>query len=517
MHIPRIIHQTWKTADVPARWRAWQASWQHQHPQWEYRLWTDADNRALVQRHYPWFIREFDAYDAPIKRADAARYLIMHRYGGVYADLDFECLRPLGPLLAPHQLVLGAEPHEHADIRLVRASGQATIVGNAFIASVPGHPFWTHLFRALLFAAHEPSPLDATGPLLLTRAYFSYPAVDDTCLLDAPLVYPLSKRASWQRASASSAVQTPIPDAAWAVHHWDGSWWQRSTEPESDAGGSSEVHLMVAGRITRSTAILNATPAGAPNSDAGHGGDITLPMVSCLMVTRDRYDFARAAIACFRAQTYPRCELVIIDDDSDERLARYVACLADERIRHVRPAEEGLPLGVLRNLSVSHAKGTYVTQWDDDDLYDPQRLEAQMRALREVDADACMLLRQLHWWPGQRRMAVSRPRLWESSLLCERSRLPDYPAERRGEDTPVVAHVARHARVAMLDRPELYVYTCHERNTFDAAHFERHWKMAQEHFQGSHYDAMLVALGRRIPALGERCPDADAPTREAEG
>jgi mannosyltransferase OCH1-like enzyme len=57
----------------------------------------------------------------------AARYVLLHRFGGVYADLDMECLRPLQPLLERHGLqwggrggllhgsvFIGAEPHEHA-------------------------------------------------------------------------------------------------------------------------------------------------------------------------------------------------------------------------------------------------------------------------------------------------------------------------------------------------------------------------------------------------------------------
>jgi hypothetical protein len=44
--IPRIIHQTWKTADVPPRFAAWRESWARLHPGWQHRLWTDEDNRC---------------------------------------------------------------------------------------------------------------------------------------------------------------------------------------------------------------------------------------------------------------------------------------------------------------------------------------------------------------------------------------------------------------------------------------------------------------------------------------
>jgi mannosyltransferase OCH1-like enzyme len=43
------------------------------HPTWEYKLWTDVDNRELVRRHYPWFLEMYDGFPQNIMRADAVR------------------------------------------------------------------------------------------------------------------------------------------------------------------------------------------------------------------------------------------------------------------------------------------------------------------------------------------------------------------------------------------------------------------------------------------------------------
>lgn len=490
--IPRIIHQTWKDSEVPARWRHFQASWRRLHPAWEYRLWTDEDNRALVARHYPWFLRQYDALDLPIKRADAARYFILQRHGGVYVDLDFECLRPLDELLAGHSLVLGTEPLEHADVELARVSALGKLIGNAFLASVPRHPFWTHLFAAMLVSIEQASPLDATGPRLLTRAVHDFAAPETLTILPPETLYPSSKYASWT--GETEAVEDRS-GAAYAVHHWDGSWWQRSSDAHHDAFGITPLHLLIGGRIESSTTLPRRLRASTSRTTRGANA----PLVSCLMVTRGRSGLARRAIECFQAQHYPRRELVIVDDDPDDSLARHVASLAAPDIRHVRLADEHLPLGTLRNLAVEAASGAYVAQWDDDDFYDPQRLSAQIEAIERLEADACVLARELMWWPALERLAVSRARLWEGSLVCDRRRLVPYAAVRRGEDTPVVAEVARQGRVALLDRPELYLYVCHAHNTFDAQHFEQHWQGASERFEGAHYRAMLAALARRMP------------------
>ena len=49
-----------------------------------------------------------------IARVDLGRYLILARLGGVYADLDCECLRPIDSLIHRQQFVIGVEPAESA-------------------------------------------------------------------------------------------------------------------------------------------------------------------------------------------------------------------------------------------------------------------------------------------------------------------------------------------------------------------------------------------------------------------
>lgn len=52
------------------------------HPTWEYRLWTDEANRELVREHYPWLLETYDSFPENIMRADTARVLYLHKYGG---------------------------------------------------------------------------------------------------------------------------------------------------------------------------------------------------------------------------------------------------------------------------------------------------------------------------------------------------------------------------------------------------------------------------------------------------
>ncbi len=208
--IPRLIHQTWKTTDIPEDIYPpeWIATWREMEG-FEYRLWTDEDNRALVAEHYPWFLETYDAYDVPIKRVDAARYFILHRYGGLYVDLDFVQLRPLDPLLAANDLILGWE--------------NATTVSNALMGCPPGHPLMAESISRLAAHAGE-YVLNATGPAFLTRVVRNSPHLPE--VVPGALLFPYA----WNdpekpilRALDTEALRRRFP-AALAVTHWAGSW-----------------------------------------------------------------------------------------------------------------------------------------------------------------------------------------------------------------------------------------------------------------------------------------------------
>lgn len=46
--VPKIIHQTWKTTQVPAKWAAARQSCIDLHPDYEHRLWTDEDGLNFI-------------------------------------------------------------------------------------------------------------------------------------------------------------------------------------------------------------------------------------------------------------------------------------------------------------------------------------------------------------------------------------------------------------------------------------------------------------------------------------
>jgi glycosyltransferase involved in cell wall biosynthesis len=216
------------------------------------------------------------------------------------------------------------------------------------------------------------------------------------------------------------------------------------------------------------------------------------------MVTRGRLVPAQFAIEGYRRQTWPNRELVIVCGASDSELPALLATLDDPTIRYVT-APAG-PLGSLRNASVAAAHGTLLCQWDDDDLYHPQRLEFQYGELVAAGASAHFLSRLMMWWPEERRLAVSSRRMWEGSMLCRRLALGTYPPIERREDTHVVKDLReRGNRITYTDQPLAYCYIVHGDNTSGLRHLTKLFTKATATSGPDEYDGRLEELAGVFP------------------
>ena len=225
----------------------------------------------------------------------------------------------------------------------------------------------------------------------------------------------------------------------------------------------------------------------------------SLPKVSCVTVTKDRLEFVKSSIGCFLQQTYPEKELVIIDNSTNDDLAEFIARSPHPQISYYRCPSQSLSLGELRNISIARATGDYIAQWDDDDLSDPLRLELQMTAIDTLKVNCCFLDSLYVWWPHQHKIARSFTRLWENTIVCHQEAFPIYPKLQLGEDTKVTDLLIANYRVVALNRPELYIYGCHQQNTCNSEHFDIHWQGAQARFIDNDYVLMLQKLAQRLP------------------
>jgi hypothetical protein len=192
VRIPRTIHRVWLgSASMPVQHERFGETFAKHHPGWQMRLWTDEDLPAL----------DIDADDRASCRtqrelANLARYEILSRFGGVYADTDVECLRPLTPLLR--------------GIDAFAALEQPGRVCNAILGAVPGHPVFGRASRlarrTLGTGAHS---VNANGPYFLSLLLEQESGV---AIFGAKLFYPYL----WDEPERRDES---FPDS-YAVHHW---------------------------------------------------------------------------------------------------------------------------------------------------------------------------------------------------------------------------------------------------------------------------------------------------------
>jgi mannosyltransferase OCH1-like enzyme len=96
--VPRKLHFIWlgSSNKQSTSFTELQQGWATLHPDWEVKLWTDADVAELA-------LENQQAFDSAVnygEKSDILRYELLERFGGVYADCDFVSLRSLDEIVS---------------------------------------------------------------------------------------------------------------------------------------------------------------------------------------------------------------------------------------------------------------------------------------------------------------------------------------------------------------------------------------------------------------------------------
>lgn len=192
MPIPKIIHQTYRDAQIPSALQPGIEQLRRLNPGWEYRFYDDAAVDDFIRREYqPEMHRAYrrinPAYGAA--RADFFRYLVVYRYGGVYLDIKSTTSRPLDQSLRPddefvlsfwpngaHQSKPGAGMHDE----LLPQGFVRGEIQNWHVIAVPEHPLLRYVVGSMLRRIEQSAGrhevhgqygvLRTTGPIMYTLA-----------------------------------------------------------------------------------------------------------------------------------------------------------------------------------------------------------------------------------------------------------------------------------------------------------------------------------------------------------
>lgn len=105
-------------------------------------------------------------------------------------------------------------------------------------------------------------------------------------------------------------------------------------------------------------------------------------LVSIIMPTYNCAKFIGETIKSVIAQTYSNFELIIVDDCSKDNTRDVVNSFGDERIKYHK-LEKNSGAAVARTTAMNMAKGKYMAFLDSDDLWMENKLERQLKFMKD--------------------------------------------------------------------------------------------------------------------------------------
>lgn len=169
--IPRHIWQTSRSLPLSDRANVTVSSWIDKNPTWKHMIATDDDVEAFFRTKFPPNVFEaFSKLPLGVMKADTFRLAVVYYYGGVYADVDTECVLPIDEWVGPAQI--------EGCTAIVAMESYNSFANWAF-AAAPRHPVFKRALDRVVEKVEQDGgvvPKDAhfvaayTGPPVLTAA-----------------------------------------------------------------------------------------------------------------------------------------------------------------------------------------------------------------------------------------------------------------------------------------------------------------------------------------------------------
>ena len=134
------------------------------------------------------------------------------------------------------------------------------------------------------------------------------------------------------------------------------------------------------------------------------------PLVSILITAYNAEDTIAYTLQSALAQTWPRNEIIVVDDGSTDSTAEVARGFKEVRV----VSTENCGLSGAQNNAFPLSQGDYIQYLDADDLLVPDKIERQLAALREFDSKRVLL--SSPWAPFYYRIRHAR---FVRNSLCQ--------------------------------------------------------------------------------------------------
>ena len=235
--VPKILHLTCKDKNnLSEFYKSNLDSWKKFNPNLDIRLYDDDDLQNFFKKEYPEYVDKINLFDKIIFKIDIFKLLVLHKYGGIYADMDVECLKCFDDLLnnLKKPITFGYGPYEHNN----GIYKNYTLIECAIMIGKPNHPFFIDLVESIKYSEknNRSNPVYITGPVAITNAVNNSKYKKDIEVMEPVYFYPVNNQLQI-RISKEKIEETQkmlethtFPKDSYCVHYWDGAWWNKKSK-----------------------------------------------------------------------------------------------------------------------------------------------------------------------------------------------------------------------------------------------------------------------------------------------
>lgn len=174
MAIPKVIHQTFKTAALPfiTRWHI--NNFRRKNPDYSYEFYDDERIESFFKAEFePQVFNCYKKLNIGAAKADMFRYAILYKKGGIYLDIDSGINDKLNTFI---------KPEDHA---IITREGHPSMYAQWALIYTAGHPFLKRTLDKVIenisLKKYPDNVHRTTGPSVYTEAI-------NECLAADPLI-----------------------------------------------------------------------------------------------------------------------------------------------------------------------------------------------------------------------------------------------------------------------------------------------------------------------------------------